>query len=145
MYRVVLLVVFLLTGPFCGAVSVTDSLLKELKHARNDHQRIKLLDDLSWQYCNTDPAQAIVYGQQQLLLAGKLGSVAMQANAYNNIGNACLLSSRYDSSAASFSRTLSIKESLKDTKGLAGVPNNLALVYQQQNNLPLRYPIISRR
>src|SRR5690554_845800 len=63
-----------------------DSLLIELTKAKLDTNKIKLLNDISWEYKTIDPKKGIEYGEQGFALAHDIGWKKGKALTMNQIG-----------------------------------------------------------
>jgi len=111
-----------------------DSMLKRLPAAKEDTDKVKLLNSLSFTSSYTNPDEGIKYGQQALELASKLGWGPGIGRANN-----CLGINYYDKSdnvqALSYlSKSISVYEGIDNQKMIAGVLNNMGGIYADQCN-----------
>ena len=109
-------------------------MLKKLPAAREDTNKVKLLNGLSFSYGYTDPDEGIKYGQQALALAMKLDWKPGIGRADN-----CLGINYYDKSdniqaLSYFSKAIDTYEATDDQKMIAGVLNNMSPIYADQCN-----------
>ena len=111
-----------------------DSLLKELPKPRPDSEKIKLLDDLSYEYHSLDPDAGIIYANEELKLAKKNEFRKAAALAYRNLG--LNYSSKADLAKALdyFNQSINIFEELKDTYFIGVITSNIGIIYQTQGN-----------
>src|SRR3954470_10641097 len=107
-----------------------DSLLHLLKnHQNQDGERINLLNQIAFNYCEINPAKGLEIAGQVRTLALKLNNKAGVAKAYQTIG---LNNSRLgnDSLAASlYEKAIEIFDEIHDSKSKAIVQYNLAEMY----------------
>lgn len=71
-------------------------------------ERIRQLDDLTWEYINSDMIKAVQYSQQGLTLAEREQEDLMRATFYRNIGVAYYMGSVFDSSRFYLDRALPV-------------------------------------
>ena len=73
---------------FAQNKQVIDSLEQVIMTTKEDTSKVKLLNDLAYELRNAkEYEKSILYGNQALSLAGKLGYKKGSADAYRNIGN----------------------------------------------------------
>ena len=106
-----------------------DSLFEELDNMVEDSVKIKLYNDLSWEYNNNSPVKSMEYAHKAYLLAIKNNDLQGEAEAFNNIGNAFYFLSYYDTANYFYYKSLKIKERLGDKKGASSTLSNLAMIY----------------
>jgi signal transduction histidine kinase/uncharacterized protein HemY len=135
LFRNFCLLLFLLC--FCGVFSqnrMTDSLENLLKNAKEDTNRVKILDDLCWEYTLTKSKKSGEYAKQMLELAQKINDQKGIGNAYANLGAANYMQSNNDSAIKYFSMAAGLRKKINDKAGTGGALNNIAMAYQQQSN-----------
>lgn len=121
-----------------------DSLLKALEASKQDTSKIKTLQSLTWQLKDSNPQKALTYARQQLSLAKKLngspdkatakgGSKAM-ANAYNTTGVIHSIQGDYPRALEYYLKSLEIRESIHDRRGIAVSYNNIGIIYKNQGD-----------
>ncbi len=122
-----------------------DSLKNELKNANNQALKIKLLDELSWEYKYIDPVKSLEFAKKQLIISNEIDLDSCQAKSYINIGNAYLLKSQYKESISNYKKSLSLYITSNDNKGKATAYTNLGNAYFRQGDYEnaLNYTYIS--
>lgn len=115
---------------------VIDSLLNVLHGAKDDTNKVKLLNGISARYHTIDPAEGIKYAGQALELAKRLNWKPGIAD-----GNSCLgLNYEYKSDYARAMeydfKSLKIYEELADKMGEANIMRNIASIYQYEKDYP---------
>jgi len=122
-----LLISFVLSIACYSQQKQLDSLLHLLKnHPNEDEERINLLNQIAFNYCEINPAKGLEIAGQVRTLALKLNNKAGVAKAYQTIG---LNNSRLgnDSLAASlYEKAIEIFDEIHDSKSKAIVQYNLA-------------------
>ncbi len=122
----------------------TDSLKAELKTAKADTTKVKILNELSWELKSNNPAQALKYAGRALSLSKKLSSSFNKAiaksgkkgiaNSYNNIGIVHDIQGNYEKAIMYYQKYLKICEELGDKKGMGSSFGNIGIVHQNQGN-----------
>ncbi len=133
----------LLFSLFCNAQNrKADSLVLILPKAKNDIDKVQLLNTIADEYKSTDPKLMLLYGNQALQLASKIKFKTAQGNALLNLGNANILLGNYPEALRYFSKAQTIFESaLEDTNsdtitiknGLARAYGSLGVVFSEQS------------
>ncbi len=131
-----------------------DSLLNELKIAKEDTNKVNILNSLSWELRNSEPDKAMNYGKQALKIALKLAKSPDYAkgmsgkegiaNSYNNIGFVHSGQGNYEKAIMYYQKSLKIKEELSDSpnealaqsgkRGMGISYNNIGTVHLYQGN-----------
>jgi tetratricopeptide (TPR) repeat protein len=117
--------------PLCtlaAGSSQTDSLVSLLKVSKGK-SKIKILNELSFQFSETDPKLAINYGEQAYELATQSKEAELEAEALENIGRGYF--SAGDFPGAIHYLTLSLNDYLEsgDRLQIAKITQNLGLAY----------------
>ncbi len=122
-----------------------DSLLKELPRQKEDTNKVKLLNNLSFGYCSINSEEGIIYGQQGLELASKLGSEFLIANASSCLGMNYWYKSDYQKALENYLKAMKIFEKIGSKAGINFIAGNIGNVYGQEGNYPkaLEYYFIS--
>lgn len=110
-----------------------DSLKLELPKAKEDSNKVKLLNSLAWTSTNageSDHAQG--YANEALVLSQKIGFKNGEAAAYNNFGMFYARKSNYAEALKNYDASLKIREATGNKKGMAGVYNNIGLIFGYQ-------------
>ena len=133
----------LLFSFFCNAQNrKADSLVLILPKAKNDIDKVQLLNTIADEYKNSDPKLMLLYGNQALQLAAKIKFKTAQGNALLNLGNANIILGNYLEALRYFSKAQTIFESaLEDTNsdakniknGLARAYGSLGVVFSEQS------------
>ncbi len=114
-----------------SASAQMDSLLNALKTAKEDTNKVNLLNELSEQ---CDEKDIVLYAQQCYDLAEKLSYRKAMADALNNMGYAYDHFGDITRSLDCYTRSLKIYESIGDKNGIASVLNNIGYTYEEQND-----------
>jgi signal transduction histidine kinase len=113
---------------------MTDSLEKLLKTAKEDTNRVKILDDLCWEYTINKSKKSGEYARQMLALAQKINYRKGIGNAYADLGASNYMQGNSDSAIKYFSMSAAIRTKINDKAGAGSALNNIAMAYQQQSN-----------
>jgi tetratricopeptide (TPR) repeat protein len=120
-----------------GQLSVMDSLLFELKSAKNDTNKVNLLNELSYQSYRDGAFEAeMKYGKQALDLAKKLIWKKGMADAYRNIGGAYEDISDYQMAQKQYVLALKMYQELGDQFGESAIYNNIGEICRYLGNYP---------
>ena len=111
-----------------------DSMLRALKTAKEDTNKVYKLNDLSWALSRSDPDTAIVISKTALSLAEKQKWDIGIADSYHQIAWANYLQGNYLLSIENNLKALKIRETLKDNQGIAISLGNIANIYVQQGD-----------
>lgn len=100
-----------------------------------DSIRISSVNKLAWDgFLFTDPDSAFYYAQLQYDFARKRGYTKEMAVARNTQGTAFYMSGNYARAIDHYYQSLTIKEKLKDYKGIAATLNNIGMIYDDQGD-----------
>jgi len=140
----ILLITLALTGLFVGIKNTysqdvkIDSLIKELKTAKEDTNKVNILNKLSeiggWRIGNYDTT--MYYAQTAMQLAEKLEFKKGIATGYNNIGVIYRNQGNYPEALKNFLILLKIHEEIGDKGGTADAYNHIGIIYRNQGNYP---------
>ena len=137
----ILLTALLATVSLSAQTAVLDSLKLKLSSAKNDSERVRLLNAISSEYVENDPAQMMDFAQKALKLAQGKNIRQAEAESWVNIGNANIMMSKYGDAFKSFASAQAIFEQLvqKDAtpelkNGLARTYGSIGVVCSEQNN-----------
>ncbi len=111
-----------------------DSLLAELPKAKKDTHKVKLLNDISWEYCFIAPDTGVKYGELGLDLATQLEWEKGQAMTLNVIGNNYHAKPDYYKALEYYDAGMKIHEASNNKKEMAGAMGNMAIVYEALGN-----------
>lgn len=100
-----------------------------------DSVRIDGINKLAWDgFLFTDPDSAFYYAQLQYDFARTKGFTREMAVARNTQGTAFYMSGNYARAIDYYYQSLTIKEKLKDHKGIAATLNNIGMIYDDQGD-----------
>ena len=111
-----------------------DSLLIELPKAKEDTNKVLLLNDLTFEYYAINPDEGIKYGKMELALAEKLGWKKGKGNAYSCLGTNYYAKSDYNNALEYYFKALNIGEELKLKKSVASALGNIGSIYNALRN-----------
>ncbi len=114
--------------------STTDSLLTQLKTARPDTGRVKLLNALTVAYRNSEPDVAMKYAGEARALAAQLGYKSGQARALDNMGWVHYRRGELDKALSFSMQALRFSREADDTWEGVSASINIASVYYEQEN-----------
>ena len=126
-----LLIVFLSKLVFPVDIDSLESLLLTKEGAR----RIEPLLQLSSHYSHTDPAKAIEYAHEALIISKENNQRSFEARATYDLGFAYYLNNDYDNAITYFENAISLRKILDDNKGLGIAYNRLGYTYQLKEEL----------
>ena len=110
-----------------------DSLLTSSKTDQG-RDLVHTLNEISWEYKNSNADSALVYGRKALKVAESINDQQAIASAYNSIASSYEALSDYDNALQFHKKSLDIKTQIKDTKGIANTYNNLGIIYDTKGN-----------
>ena len=123
---------------FCQAVAAQpdglpiDSIEKQLTNKKlSVSEQIKIYDDLSWHYQNTNMRKAVDYGFKGLKLAQQKRDKKMEATFYRNIGVAYYMGSVNDSARIFLDLAFEEAKSLNDKRLIALIHGAIGNLYRQ--------------
>jgi signal transduction histidine kinase len=131
----------LLTIPFillqAQSSAPDDSLLNKLKTVKEDTSKVILLNNITWNYVNSDPARAIQYGKEALEIANSINYLPGKAQSLNNLGVVYSIWSDYVNGLKYFLQSLEIREKIGNKVNIAKTLNNIGIIYKNENNYDL--------
>ncbi len=114
-----------------------DSLLTQLPGLKEDTNKVKLMNDLSFLYHSINPDEGIKIGKQSLVLAEKMKWKKGIAAAARCIGvDYAFGKGDFVNAQEYLLRSLKLVEELRDTSGIAACLVNLGFVYSAQPDYP---------
>jgi len=129
-----LILLLLITPLFLSAQkkqgqALLDSLLQVIPTAKEDTNKVNLLNGLAQMYWQYSPDQGLNYGQQALSLAEKLDFKQGMGTAYMAIGINYRYKSDYQKALEYYKLALQINEETDNKHGIAAVYGNTCIVY----------------
>ena len=115
--------------------ALIDSLITQLRNAKEDSNKVNLLNDICYAYLSMNPDEGIKYGMEGLELAEKINWKKGIAAANSRIGiNYGFGKSDYPKALEYYLKSLKLTEELGNKKGTAGNLHNIGAVYNVQSN-----------
>lgn len=113
---------------FNEALKLHFQALKLAEDARDESMTCSIYNILGFAYYfQGDLANALIYAGKAEVLCGKIGDQEAYGQALNNIGVIFKADGKYNEAAATYRKSIRVKESQKDSSGLANSWYNLAL------------------
>lgn len=109
-------------------------LQEKLKSAKEDTNKVILLQSISYQYNFINPQLGVDFGKQSLELANKLNWKKGKAKSYNSIGGNLFALGDYDKSLEHFNKALNLNKQSKDNIELAKNYSNIGNIYYNLSN-----------
>ncbi len=116
------------------ALSDLDSLQKAFQEATADTSRVKILNNIAWEYMFNRPELALENAQRALDLAMESAYDDGLGQAANAIAVHYAVKSDYPRAISYFNMAKDVYERVGNSKGLSGALNNLGNVYRLQGN-----------
>ncbi|MEQ6121550.1 sensor histidine kinase [Reichenbachiella sp. MALMAid0571] len=113
--------------------NVIDSLQHVLVSAP-DSTAVLVLNELSWNYKNSNIDSALAYSQQAYLLAQKLGNKQLIAASLNSNGDNYRVKGEYDTALQILNKSAEIYLSKNDSSELSRVYNNIGIIYDEKGS-----------
>ena len=123
---------------FCGFSALAQDLKileKELKTAKEDTIKLRLLSDLHWANVYFNNKEARKYANRELALAISSKSKKWEAQAYNDLGISAQLELKYKESVNLHQKALSIRTELGDEAGMGSSLLKIGMMYYQSSEL----------
>ncbi len=116
---------------------IIDSLLIVLQTAQEDTNKVKVLNDLAWQFrTNGDIEKAKAYSDTSIFLSRHLNYKFGNSMAYNLLGLLDEGKGNYESAFNNFYIALKLNEEIGNQRGMSSVLSNIGTVYWAQSNYP---------
>ncbi len=113
-----------------------DSLLRVLPAAKEDTNKVKLLDDLSWEISYNSLKDGVTYAEQASKLAEHLHYYPGLSHAYHDLGSIYIDMGDFEKANDFLYRELKLIESGKTHDNAAGCYVELGILYATQNDIP---------
>ncbi|HVG41938.1 MAG TPA: ATP-binding protein [Chitinophagaceae bacterium] len=120
---------------FTLAQNNTDSLHRLLKEEKRDTVKIKLLSLIAKSIMFSKPDSARYYAEQGLKISRAIANKKGEAQALTIIGNTYSFTSNYPKAYETYLQALKIYEERNDLLGIGATYNNIALIYDDQENI----------
>jgi two-component system NarL family sensor kinase len=124
----------LMTFSAAGQLSTKDSLLNQVKLAKEDTLAVKLYLDIGAQYEETEPAKAKEYYKKALTLSTKLNFNTGTYKSLTNYGSMFYVTSEYDSLLVYAEKALAISRKINDSLNIGLALINVGTAYGFASN-----------
>ncbi|MEP1095872.1 MAG: tetratricopeptide repeat-containing sensor histidine kinase [Cyclobacteriaceae bacterium] len=121
-----------------------DSLTAQLRLAKEDTNKVLLLNSLASKLRRSSPDQVIIYAFESIVLADSLSFDRGLAGAYNSLGGGYWSRGDLDSALHYYNTSFQLNDSLGNFKGAAGTLSNMAIIYQNRSDYPMAIDFYSR-
>lgn len=112
-----------------------DSLRQQIGQTANDSLEVDLLWEISYEYYAFSPDSGLMYSEQMLALASRIGYKVGQAAAYLNFGVNHWAKGQYDQALTHYNQALDLSKSIGYQFGIASACNNIAGIYDMRGEL----------
>ena len=113
-----------------------DSLMHALSHAKEDTNKVNILNEITYENTMINLEQGIKYGKQAIALATKLDWHKGLANAYIRTAINFTYKGDYSLALEDYNKALSIFQLMGDKSEIASCYSNIGVVYLQLGNSP---------
>ena len=129
-------ITFLLLFGWCVSALAynTDTLLHQYQHSTNDSVRLRAMINLAWQYRNTDAERSIHFADEAAILAIARGDTSALASAYLRKALTLRKRGRFDEALLLNQNAVELKQTIRDTLGLALALGNLSQLHKSMGN-----------
>ncbi|RLD56831.1 MAG: hypothetical protein DRJ05_10690 [Bacteroidetes bacterium] len=138
----IFLILFLVPFVLLAGQDELDS-LENLIPNKQGSEKVKLLNDLSWEYGPSDNNKSKMYGNQALKLATEIADSSLIAASYKNLGIVFYRNSNYDSAIIVFLQSLAISRRNGTEEFIARLNSNIGAAYQElgMSDLSVKYQL----
>lgn len=119
-----------------------DSLLVELKNAKEDTAKVNLYHKVSKHYVLADIDTVPYFSEQGIALAQQLGFKKGEMMNLNVLGNYFENKTEYDKAIETYDKSLTIAQEINSTEGFAMLYNNIGMVHIRQGKYDLALPLM---
>lgn len=113
---------------------LADSIRLLLISAKEDTNKVNLLNDLGWELKFDNPKQARATLREAAQLATQLSYPRGEAQSYNNLGVVETIHEQFESAKENYEKALILREQLNDKKGVASLYNNIGNLETELGN-----------
>lgn len=131
-FSALILLVFLINVSVISGQTPDIETLEAAARKTKGKEKAQILSDLSFRYCNINPAQGLRYGSEALKLANFMRFEALRPGIYNNLGANYLMLSRFDSARYCFSKALIFGNQHKDSLSIATALTRMGVLYEKR-------------
>ncbi len=116
--------------------ALVDSLEHELKTVKEDTNKVKILNTISYNFFFINPDSGIIYGRVAHDLSEQLHWQKGIGDAYKNIGNSYMSKSSYDTALSYYGKAKEMFETINDQNSVARVLGNMGSMYEDLGDYP---------
>ncbi len=138
-FKIILLTIFITVfadQSIFSQKSEVDRLQALLKTAKEDTNKVTVLNKLAWEYRKNDYQKAYDYAQQALELSNKLKYKQGVAYSYSNIGIVYKIQKNYVKALEYYAKSSKVLEEIGDKRDIAFSYNNIGNINYEQNKYP---------
>jgi len=132
----IFLLIFSLQASLIFSQTNFDSLMQNIS-GKDDSVKIRMLNDLSWDYRSNNPPLALQLGNEAVKIARSHGDNHLLAESINLVGVVYRYLNKYDKALDNFKEALEISVTSKDTNQIAYSYNNIGGLYRVQGSYDL--------
>ncbi|MFC1852204.1 tetratricopeptide repeat protein [candidate division CSSED10-310 bacterium] len=114
--------------------NVIDSLKNKLRVVKSERKRLEILNNLAFEYAQSQPQKARTLAQEALLLAKKFNLLAEISQSYSVIGISYWAQGDYQKALEFLYQALAIREKFGDKARIAPIINNIGAIHHYQSN-----------
>ena len=130
------LILLSIAHPVSAQQKITDSLKSVLAGEKNDSVKIKLMENLSYNFQYTNFDSAYRYAMNGLSLAKRTNNIHGKAICLNALGNVFHTSGNELKGLQYYIESLKLREEMNDAHGIAVVTENIGGVFARQKDFP---------
>lgn len=105
--------------------------MEQLIPKKKGAEKVRLLNDLTFYYSQTNAVKAIRFGEQSLKVAQSMNDEALLANTYNDLSIPYLMNGDFQKVVVLNQKALTIRTRLKDTVGIIASESKLGNAYYE--------------
>lgn len=133
--RYLLLFFFISTAQLSSAIAQNNertlALTNDLRNAKSDTVKLRLLNSLFLEFCFSNPEKANTYNQQILELGKHSGNAEANGQFYHNEGISLSIAGNFSKSIESYFEAIKINQQAGNTLAAAKTYANIGIVYSQ--------------
>ena len=118
-------------SPLKAQNKLVDSLLQKI-NTTNDTTRAQTYKELCWQFRNIDRKKALLYGEQSLIFAKRIGNKKIYADVTRFIGVIHWQFLYYEDAIEQAHKALQLSQEINDTIGIGFCYDNMGVVFYDQ-------------
>ncbi|MBI2279960.1 MAG: tetratricopeptide repeat protein [Bacteroidetes bacterium] len=130
------ILIFLILWSSVGYAQINLDSLEHAVTTKKGKEKVVLLNDLCWYLGASAPHKAEKYGKEAVALSKELKNDSLLAQSLNDLGTLFLRIGEYDKAQHHYDQAIAIRESLKDSMGLAALYSKMAVIQEIKSNYP---------